>query len=430
MRNLFKKILPLLWLLVAVQGASQWFRPSVIPTVVWWIVDILLLLEFADDYFRSPRSGILWVRIFLLWVLVEAIRGLILSEGYWDYKALCENLFVFLLPLCAIRYGRTDTLKSDCWLLLLLIVPLFFLLQWNMTTEGVGRFFFIITFFLLFLPRINPVHRLFLYLILALIVLFSSLESRAMTLRIVCGLLLSLTLLNPSLLRLRSWFRVVGVLFLLTPIVLIILAQLNLFNVFDLMERNEGKYIVVVDDSENDHPKGYSDLMDDTRTFIYEETINSAVRSGYAIWGHSLARGYRSETFGWSTDQTSGYRRERNNGEVGVLNVFTHMGLVGVILYFLLFATAGMTAINKANSPQMMVLGLWVCFRWLLSWLEEFTMFDLNNVLLWVEIGMCCSPAFLSMNRAAFSSFLNNCFPLNRFLRVDPRINRFRSLTH
>lgn len=428
MRALLRKIMPLLWLLVAIQGSTQWMKPNVIPTAVWWVVDILMLVVFADDYLRDRRQDLFWVRVFLLWTLVGAVRGLFLSEGYWDYKALCENLFVFLTPLCVVRYGRPDNLRPDVWLLMLFIVPIYVILHWNLQAEGVGRFFFIVTFFLLFLPRINPVHRLYVYLILALVLIFGSLESRTMMVRLGFAILLSLSLLNKNLLQYRFWFHLFATVFFIAPIVLIILAYAGVFNIFDAISSKEGKYVIVVDDSENDDPKGVSDLMDDTRSFIYVESITSAVRNDYYVIGHSLSRGYQSETFGWDTDNTSGYRGERNNGEVGILNVFTHLGLVGVLIYFFLFISASHAAIKKGKSPQMLVLGLWIAFRWFLAWVEEFTTFDVNTLLLWVEIGMCLSPAFRSMDRAAFSRFVNDCFPLNRVSLSDIRAGRYRSL--
>ena len=95
---------------------------------------------------------------------------------------------------------------------------------------------------------------------------------------------------------------------------------------------------------------------------------------------------------------------------MGILNVFTHMGLIGVILYTLVFIVASFRAISRGKSPEVRIIGLWVAFRWILSWFEEFTMFDINQITIWLCVAICLSPTFHEMDSGQFRDFIRGLF--------------------
>ena len=72
-----------------------------------------------------------------------------------------------------------------------------------------------------------------------------------------------------------------------------------------------------------------------------------------------------------------------------------YFGLVGVIVYALIFIVSSYRAIAKSNNIYMPLLGIYVSFRWTFAFIEDFTKFDLNYMLLWVMIGMCFSERYL-----------------------------------
>jgi hypothetical protein len=43
-------------------------------------------------------------------------------------------------------------------------------------------------------------------------------------------------------------------------------------------------------------------------------------------------------------------------------------------------------------------MGINVAFRWAYGWVEDFSVFDLSNIFLWIMIGMCFSESFRKMN--------------------------------
>ncbi len=83
-------------------------------------------------------------------------------------------------------------------------------------------------------------------------------------------------------------------------------------------------------------------LLSDTRTFLYKETLYTAHVYDSWLIGRTPARGTISAFFGHK--DLSG-RGERNSNEAAILNVFTWTGAVGVVLYGLTFFLATNLAI-------------------------------------------------------------------------------------
>jgi hypothetical protein len=143
----------------------------------------------------------------------------------------------------------------------------------------------------------------------------------------------------------------------------------------------------------------------DTRTFIYEEAISSAISQNYVIQGHSLARGYTSKVFAFMDLHGRG---ERASSEVGIVNIFTYFGMLGVFTYFGIFLSATYQAIYKSNNIYMKVVGFYVTFRWFFAWIEDFSRFNLNYLFLWIMIAMCFSLQFRSMNNRQFEIWVRS----------------------
>ena len=113
---------------------------------------------------------------------------------------------------------------------------------------------------------------------------------------------------------------------------------------------------------------------------------------------------------------------ERFANEVSILNVFTWTGILGVVLYFLVFLRATYLAVNKSNSYFMRLIGLNVAFRWAYGWIEDFSRFDLSYLFLWIMIGMCYSKSFRMMNDLQIRYWVNG-------LIEEKYIRRLRAYT-
>ena len=131
-------------------------------------------------------------------------------------------------------------------------------------------------------------------------------------------------------------------------------------------------------------------LTRDTRTFIYVEAIQSALNNNYVFFGREPARGYDSDAFGnHSFEDLDKGRYERYDGEVSILNIFTWLGLVGVFFYFLIFFKAVTLALSHSKNNYIKIVGFYVLFRWCYAWVEDFNIFSIMNITLWVVVAMC-----------------------------------------
>jgi hypothetical protein len=149
------------------------------------------------------------------------------------------------------------------------------------------------------------------------------------------------------------------------------------------------------------------DLKADTRSFIYDEVLSSAKKYNSWLIGRSPARGYDSDSFG-EEDMTG--RWERPGCEVAILNIFTWTGIVGVILYLMVFYRASYLAINHSNNTFSKILGLFIAFRWLYAWVEDINYFTLTTVFLWFLIGLCYSKSFRIMTNKEVEYWVQGIF--------------------
>jgi hypothetical protein len=188
------------------------------------------------------------------------------------------------------------------------------------------------------------------------------------------------------------------------PFVFFFLAIFGHFNVFDMQDYISGNYNVKTDKAGIDSEQS---LVVDTRTFIYVDALQTA--SYYHSWliGRSPARGTISPEF---ADDDLNNRGERLANEVGISNIFTWTGVIGVILYFLVFFQASYTAIYKSGNIFAKILGLYIAFHWAYSWVEDFTNFTLNYFMIWVMIGLCFSTAFRQMTNKEVKVWVRGFF--------------------
>ena len=334
----------------------------------------------------------------------SAVYGaLFMTENYWDWKLLVNNLMVFSLPLAALVFSNPIYLPQvlRCWFKYALII-LIFLIPF-LQSNAYGRFLVPFTFLALFITNLNKKY-IILTIIAYLITIFLGYDSRSDMLKFSVCLILGLSMLFPYIWKMRKFIWRITITLIITPIIFFILGITGIFNIFNIEEELgiEGKYEI-----KNSTGNEYSALSD-TRTFLYVEELQSAINNNYIILGHSIARGYDSMSFGNSIDSAMGIKRgERQSCETSILNIFNYFGIVGVVIYFIIFFRASFIAIFCSRNIFIPVIGVYVAFRWLFAWIEDFSYFDLNYMFLWIFIGMCYSPIFRNMSNQEIKEWLN-----------------------
>lgn len=391
-----------------IMSVNQWSALPIGNTFMMWAINAcILFLLFKEMWYQ--RSEIFQGRyiictLFLIWALIGSIRGFFVAENYWEYKQLVEGTFCLSLPLFAFAFADEEInlivlKKWNKWM-----VPLFFLFFVWVIPPGIYHFLiwpiFIYGIFARNLPKYWLVGIILLFALMATV----GISSRAQLLKVAASVGLAFafyfrTFLTERIVKLAHWLFYIG------GIALLFLGITGQYNIFEALESNEGSYTEVTTDEEGN--RVIEDAAADTRTFIYQEVISSAIMHDYVWTGRTPARGNDSLAFGKQTaEELNTGKYERHSNEVCHPNVFTWLGLIGMLLYSLIYLQASWLAIYRSNSFALKLMGCFIAFHWALGWIEDFNRFDIQNIMLWMCIAMCLSDRFRSMDDEYFSDWL------------------------
>ncbi|WP_277235160.1 hypothetical protein [Phocaeicola salanitronis] len=335
-------------------------------------------------------------------MLFNIIRGVFIAENYWEWKQLTRGglslslpifVYVFSIPLittCVLRYWFKYAL-----FIFIIILPF-------LGTDAYH--FYLGPIFLLgcFIPVLPKQWKIIIGGLLV-IMLFIDWGARSQVIKSAVVLLVALGIyyrqwISINLLKTLHWICYVA------PIILLILGISGTFNIFEDFASNKGKYVEykVVDGK-----VVKDDLSADTRTFIYQEVITSALKHHYVIWGRTPTRGNDSMAFGkYTAEELKTGKYERHANEVCHPNVFTWLGLIGVVLYSLIYLRSSYLAVYKSNNIYIKYLGCFIAFRWAYGWVEDTNGFNIMNISLWITIAMGLSIYFRRMNNKEFQTFI------------------------
>lgn len=422
-KHIISHLLPISILLLAVYSVIPYIKPG-IPmvslldnTVLWWGISAFILIGFflSRYYFFDKRNTdnmmIIW--IYLLWNVMCIVRGMFVAEIYWDWKGLIGNSMALLMPIIIFSATNKMVVQSLLATYIKYALPLFLLFGLMIRTDAFGFYLIPITFLLLFLPILNKRQKTLL-LGATFIVLVADLGARSSVIKFSLPLLILIIYYFRNIIPVKTIETLRLSLFII-PILFLVLGVSGVFNVFKMNEYIKGEYTSMGVDGEGNIVE--QDIIVDTRTFLYVEVLESAVNNNYWLLGRTPARGNDSDTFGVIAAELTG-RYERIENEIGLANVFTWTGIVGVILYFLIFYRATFLAINKSRNIYVKMLGVYVAFRWLFSWIEDVNNFSLNYFMLMIMLGLCFSYSFRNMTDNEIIIWARGIFDV-RYVRLQ-----------
>jgi hypothetical protein len=318
--------------------------------------------------------------------------GLFVANGYWEHKALITNSFATFLSIVTyvlIEPYYTQKILSVYFRNIIgITIPFLILVNQN----AFGFFLFPFSLLLLLFPFLDKKWKI-ITIIITTIALVTDMEARSTIIKFATAGILALSYYLGFYIR-KNLLNLIHKIFMFTPFLLLITATAGIFNPFNMDAYIKGDVKNEYYD-ESGH-KYETDLKADTRTAIYQEVFETAKYYKSWITGRSPAKGNRTELF-YDIISITG-KAERSGNEVAILNIFTWTGLIGVLLYFLIFFRATWLAINKSNSYFMKILGIYLSFRWMYSWVEDINSYSLNYFLIWVMLAMAYSDKFRLMN--------------------------------
>ncbi|MFA7491955.1 MAG: hypothetical protein WCZ43_00335 [Proteiniphilum sp.] len=422
-KQIISHTIPIIIFLLAVYSVLPYFKPGVPMigflnnTTVWWSISFLILIVFflSRYYFFDKRNqdNMLIVWIYLLWNLVCIIRGMFAAEMYWDWKGLTGNAMALMLPIVIFSATNKMIVQSLLSFFVKYVMPLFLVFALVIRTDAFGFYLIPVTFLILFLPVLTKQQRIIL-LIFTVIVVMADLSARSNVIKFSVPFLVLLFYYFRKRISVKT-MEILRVSLFVIPLLLFILGVAGVFNVFKMDEYIKGDYTSVGADHLGERVE--QSVIADSRTFIYEEVLGSAVHNNYWLLGRTPARGNDSYAFGEIAAELTG-RNERLSNEIGLANVFTWTGIVGVILYTLIFFWASFLAVNRSRNIYAKMLGIYVAFRWLYSWIEDVNDFSLNYFMLMVMLGLCFSESFRNMSNKDITIWARGIFDV-RYVRFQ-----------
>ncbi|WP_405247876.1 hypothetical protein [Cellulophaga sp. Asnod2-G02] len=386
---------------------NQWTILPIGNTFIWWTIYLLILIfifKIKPKYYDINNEQYLsLVKLYIFWNIVCVIRGFFVAQDYWEWKQLISSSLIFLLPIIIFVSTHRLFVQNFFSKWISFAFPIFSVFILFTEYGAYGRYLFPMSILLIFLPLLQ---RKWIVIILANLVFVSLIDlgARSNVIKFIVPFAFGL------LYYMRPFVgkKIIGlgcILLLGLPIILFILGLTGQFNVFKISDYIKGSYTSNASSGEQE------DLTADTRTGLYIEVLSSAILNDYVWLGRTPARGNDSVLFGAEIEaQTNSGKFERYANEVSILNIFTWTGIIGVILYFLVFIKATYLALNKSKSWYMKILALYLCFRWSYAWVEDFSRFDLSYTLLWIIIGMCYSSSFRNMTDREFKYWVRGIF--------------------
>lgn len=374
-------------------------------------LSIILIMYYCIIKKKFISSTNIVITLWFLWLIICIVRGFFSIEIVWDFKNLMNNIPCLVLPFFAVLFADPYRIIS-------------FLSKWNYFL--IATFLLIITHFIV----VDSVHFLIgpcfflyvplLYLIksnkwrllisMFLIIMFLDLGARSQIIKaVVCFCLMIGIMINGKIINFL--IKIASMSFYILAIVLLYLGISGQFNIFDYKDHSNDNLVQYTNGHYVTEEK--NEMSSDTRTFLYIDLIVSAIENDYVIWGRTPARGNDAPLFlahMGTEGMTPDMRSERNKNEFCHPNIFTWMGLIGVILYACIYLEASILAVFFSKNSFIPFLGALTSFNWFFGWIENTNTYDMMNIGLWIVIAMCISPQFREMNDFEFKTWVNSIF--------------------
>ncbi len=372
---------------------------------------ISLYFFFKGRYYKKTVYAI--VIIYLVWTLICIIRGLFEIKTYWILNQFIRGIIATSSPiiifLFATPYNCYSILRVFNRFLLAVVLILF---GWALEKEA--NSFLLIPFYLLYVCFFFDMPQKWKWLTcLAIFLIFINLEHRSGILKTLFTIMVLIISLLPSFIRNVSYNMIHWGCYLL-PFVMIYLGWAGIYNMFNPNQDVKSRYISVRYNGKPQNANDINELTQDSRTFIYFETLESAIKYDHLWIGRTPARGYSSpyfyNLFGTPEGASGIDEDERLMSEVGNLNTFSFQGIIGVIIVFFMYLWASFLALYKSHNKYVKMLAVLVAFHWAYGWVENVWNMLMVDITIMLTLSICYSPIFRNMTDAEFRLFIQDIF--------------------
>lgn len=370
---------------------------NLITTIVSFIVILIARKRFQAAEIDKKKL----VNVFLLCSAAVMIYSCLVARSYEQWRYATTVFFpTLILPFFTIAAGDKDSVRAAMRVLIYSALPLSALLY----PSGIGgmwdfsHFVSFLFLFLLALPYVSFKWKV-LFIVLGIVSIISNLDNRSNMLNSGIVALVLFVIYIPPKALVKRMSRALRVFFMFMPPLLLVLGVLGIFNIFTFGDAYSEEIVVNHADSE-------SSLTKDTRTGIFKDALTAIDDNNAYLWGISAAGLYRTELEDVSDEFFEELKMGRMGNEVGILEYLLRGGLIFVVITFLLYYHASKIALRRSNNLFCKSLGLFIAFRWAFLFIESQPALNLANLMDFLIIGICLSPAFRRMNDAEIRIFM------------------------
>lgn len=348
-----------------------------------------------------PAQANIFFKAMMLWNLITIVRGLFIAHTYWDWKYLLMNTtLAFLIPY-AIIAGAAYSYSQNLFKIIVtklfvfgfLIIPL--TVKYDIQRELFPRGVMVTcSFFVLIIPFVKTKWRVVIMCV-ALTSVFIALDFRTNIVRVVLSLFIVALYYARRFITLTI-MKLTCIACFITPFIFLLLGVTNQFDVFK-PSANIDKYKIEYDNGLENN------LAEDTRTFLYQELLLSMRSRNSFLFGESAVGTYTTDYF----EGVVGQSRQRYGSEVGFLNLLLYAGIIGVLLYALVLFSAVYYSIAHSANFFCKMLGLFLAFKWVMFFIEDFNVYNMNYFVLWLAAGLCFSKRFRALSDADIVNYFD-----------------------
>lgn len=331
-------------------------------------------------------DGFFFVKLFYLYNIIVLVRGLFDAHSSTDWNVMFSStipLFLFIhFSIYLVSYRASMSKVFSVYLsygLFLALIVLIIPVEYNFGFPQVISPICVMAFLIPFLNR-----KYFLFITsIALVSFFSDISNRSNMLNIIVSFLIVSTSLFKNKQFILLIIKKMRALFLILPILFLVLGVMGIFNIFQV--GNLYSDIKISDDSGKNQ-----EVFVDSRTSIYIDVFSQLIKDDAVLFG--LGSSGKTETSlidVTSADFSEIYKEGRRSTESGMLNYIQWGGIVGGMVYFLLFVKASYYGIFKSRNWFCIMLGLWVAYKGLFSFIEDRISFSISSLFIFISLGIC-----------------------------------------
>lgn len=382
------------------------FNLYIFPLIVIWLANFALLVcagYSCSHYIKTTHTmnNFKILNLFIAWAFIGIIRGLFEGENYFHYKNLISNSFNILLPLLTYLFYSPPLLQYLLRQWMKWCLLFYFLLFLWFCNGGVHHFYLGPALIMAIFIPILPIKWKCILGSLLIITLLIDFGARSQVIKSAFIILLIVIYYSKKYLKqilITKIIKIFQAFFFIIPIILLYLGISNSYNVFK-------------DDIFTDKVSASTNFTtEDTRSGLYEEIIESAIKNEYVLFGRTPARGNDTFLFQYPVQDMKMNNPERNMNEMCHPNIFTWLGLIGVTLYSIIYLRSSYLAIYYSNSFYLKIIGIFIAFRWAFGWIEDMNSFNAMSFSIWILISVGLSNSFRRMNDYEIRQWVNNIF--------------------